>query len=206
MIKDVIADHFSSNPQAGCRVTYPISRLYRHVDNLWIARDPGVCDRFSQADSSLIGVLRIAERRTRNRCLFPGRPVASPSGISQGYCCCRCARRRSFALCRKDKSFVSKSPSFLIARPQWAARHPLPPCHKGKSFVSRISSFPITRSRLNRRVCNYRFQRSFAASNKQYSGLALLRIGRGRRLGPASLLTDCAAIEWLEEKWGCPLG
>jgi hypothetical protein len=31
MIKDVIADHFSGNPQAGCRVTYPISRFYSHL-------------------------------------------------------------------------------------------------------------------------------------------------------------------------------
>ena len=43
-----------------------------------IARGPGVfCDRFSQADSSLIGVLRIGECRTRNRCLI-GRPTLSP--------------------------------------------------------------------------------------------------------------------------------
>src|ERR1700756_5680221 len=27
MIKDIIANHFSGNPQAGCRVTYPISRF-----------------------------------------------------------------------------------------------------------------------------------------------------------------------------------
>jgi len=32
MIKDVIADHFSGNPQAGCRVTYPIIRFYVQVD------------------------------------------------------------------------------------------------------------------------------------------------------------------------------
>jgi hypothetical protein len=31
-IKDIIADHFSDNPQAGCRVTYPISRFSGHVD------------------------------------------------------------------------------------------------------------------------------------------------------------------------------
>ena len=36
MIKDVIADHFSGNPQAGCRVTYPISRLYGQVE--WICK------------------------------------------------------------------------------------------------------------------------------------------------------------------------
>ena len=27
-------DHFSGNPQAGCRVTYPISRLLGHVDSI----------------------------------------------------------------------------------------------------------------------------------------------------------------------------
>jgi hypothetical protein len=31
MIKDIIADHFSSNPQAGCHATYPISRLFAQV-------------------------------------------------------------------------------------------------------------------------------------------------------------------------------
>jgi hypothetical protein len=31
MIKDVIADHFSSNPQAACRATYPISRFFVQV-------------------------------------------------------------------------------------------------------------------------------------------------------------------------------
>jgi hypothetical protein len=36
MIKDVIADHFSGNPQAGCRVPYPISRFYVQVD--WICK------------------------------------------------------------------------------------------------------------------------------------------------------------------------
>ena len=30
-IKDIIADHFSGNPQAGCLVTYPISRFYGHL-------------------------------------------------------------------------------------------------------------------------------------------------------------------------------
>jgi hypothetical protein len=69
--------------------------------------------------------------------VFPGRPVATTSGTHSGgddewgrqqqaassSCCC--ARRRSFALCRKDKSFASKSPSFLITRRQWPARHPL---------------------------------------------------------------------------------
>jgi hypothetical protein len=34
MIKDIIADHFSGNPQAGCRVIYPISRLYVQVNHL----------------------------------------------------------------------------------------------------------------------------------------------------------------------------
>jgi hypothetical protein len=34
MIKDVIADHFSGNPQAGCRVTYPISRFYGHLASI----------------------------------------------------------------------------------------------------------------------------------------------------------------------------
>jgi hypothetical protein len=32
MLKDAIADHFSGNPQAGCRVTYPTSRLFVRVD------------------------------------------------------------------------------------------------------------------------------------------------------------------------------
>src|SRR5690349_14740462 len=44
---------------------------------------PGVfCNRFSQADSSLIGVLRIAECRTRNRCLI-ARPTLSPVRVHE---------------------------------------------------------------------------------------------------------------------------
>jgi hypothetical protein len=40
MIKDIIADHFSGNPQAGCRVTYPISRFLVHMDHVRIANHP----------------------------------------------------------------------------------------------------------------------------------------------------------------------
>jgi hypothetical protein len=29
--KDIIADHFSGNPRAGRRVTYPIRRFYSHL-------------------------------------------------------------------------------------------------------------------------------------------------------------------------------
>ena len=41
MIKYIIADHFSGNPQTGCRVTYPISRLYSNLDAA-LAELPGV--------------------------------------------------------------------------------------------------------------------------------------------------------------------
>jgi hypothetical protein len=34
MIKDITADHFFNNPQAGCRVTYPIGRFYVQVDSI----------------------------------------------------------------------------------------------------------------------------------------------------------------------------
>jgi hypothetical protein len=36
MIKDVIADHFSGNPQPGCRASYPINRFYVQVD--WVCK------------------------------------------------------------------------------------------------------------------------------------------------------------------------
>ena len=41
MIKDIIADHFSGNPQAGCRVIYPISRLYSNLPKTQI--DLSIC-------------------------------------------------------------------------------------------------------------------------------------------------------------------
>jgi hypothetical protein len=41
MIKDVIADDFSGNPQAGCRVTYPINRQHSNLPKTYIDLNRG---------------------------------------------------------------------------------------------------------------------------------------------------------------------
>ena len=47
MIKDIIADHFSGNPQAGCRVTYPESRLDSQMKG-------SICKRWATKQQSRI--------------------------------------------------------------------------------------------------------------------------------------------------------
>ena len=62
MIEDVIADHFSGNPQAGCRVTYPISRFFVHMDYF---RVPVIQESHSRMPSMPAYTLRRAEKRRR---------------------------------------------------------------------------------------------------------------------------------------------
>jgi hypothetical protein len=116
-----------------------------------------------------------------------GRLVASPSGISleEGAAAAAGLLVADAALgdvpslsVVRTKALLAKVLLSLSQDHSGLRKIPFAPCHKGKSFVSRISSFPMTKSRLSRRVSKHRFQRSFAASNKQYSGLALLRIRR----------------------------